>query len=82
MDHKVSRHILFAVRLTDVYNDFSSCVEQGAVDARYRGAFFRLLMKTLAAPAAVDEFSGARLQARDAVGLDGAGLAQPSRQRL
>jgi hypothetical protein len=52
------------------------------VDARYRGAFFRLLMKTLAAPAAVDEFSGARLQAREAVGLDGAGLAQPSRQRL
>ena len=39
-------------------------------------------MKTLAAPAAVDEFSGARLQAREAVGLDGAGLAQPSRQRL
>jgi len=25
---------------------------------------------------------GARLQAREAVGLDGAGLAQPSRQRL
>jgi hypothetical protein len=75
MDHKVSRHTPFAVRLTDVYNDFSSCLEQGAVDARYRGAFFRLLMKTLAAPAAVEKFSGARLQARGAVGLDGQGSA-------
>ena len=35
-------------------------------------------MKTFAAPAVVDEFSGARLQAREAVGLDRAGSRNPA----